>query len=78
LQETDCCIRAAHPCTWCAQLPDNGKDQNAPCVGLIHAVFENNSLDNIQDKDNFIAISNFLYWINKQDVEPFKIINYKK
>ena len=40
-------------------------------------VFENNSLDNIQDKDNFIAISDFLYWINKQDVEPFKMINYK-
>ena len=40
-------------------------------------VFENNSLDNIQDKDNFIAISDILYWINKQDVEPFKMINYK-
>ena len=40
-------------------------------------VFENNSLDNIQDKDNFISISDILYWINKQDVEPFKMINYK-
>ena len=40
-------------------------------------VFENNSMDNIQDKDNFIAVSDILYWINKQDVEPFKMINYK-
>ena len=35
-------------------------------------VFENSSMDNIQDTDNFIAISDILYWINKQDVEPFK------
>ena len=34
-------------------------------------------MDNIQDKDNFIAVSDILYWINKQDVEPFKTINYK-
>lgn len=40
-------------------------------------VFENCSMDNIQDRNNFIAISDFLYWINKQDVEPFKMINYK-
>jgi len=40
-------------------------------------VFENNSMDNIQDKNNFIAVSDILYWINKQDVEPFKMINYK-
>ena len=40
-------------------------------------VFESNSMDNIQDKDNFIAVSDILYWINKQDVEPFKTINYK-
>jgi hypothetical protein len=40
-------------------------------------VFENCSMDNIQDKDNFIAVSDILYWINKQDVEPFKMINYK-
>ena len=40
-------------------------------------VFENNSMDNIQDKNNFIAVSDILYWINKQDVEPFKTINYK-
>jgi hypothetical protein len=40
-------------------------------------VFENNSMDNIQDKNSFLAISDFLYWINKQDVEPFKMINYK-
>lgn len=40
-------------------------------------VFENNSMDNIQDKNNYIAVSDILYWINKQDVEPFKMINYK-
>ena len=40
-------------------------------------VFENNSMDNIQDSDNFIAVSDILYWVNKQDVEPFKMINYK-
>jgi hypothetical protein len=40
-------------------------------------VFESNSLDNIQDKNNFIAVSDILYWINKQDVEPFKTINFK-
>jgi len=40
-------------------------------------VFESYSMDNIQDNNNFMAISDFLYWINKQDVEPFKMINYK-
>lgn len=40
-------------------------------------VFENNSMDNIQDKNNFIAVSDILYWVNKQDVEPFKMVNYK-
>lgn len=40
-------------------------------------VFESTSMDNIQDKHNFIAVSDILYWINKQDVEPFKTINYK-
>ena len=40
-------------------------------------VFENSSVDNIQDKDNFMALSDILYWVNKQDVEPFKMINYK-
>lgn len=40
-------------------------------------VFENNSMDNIQDKDNFVSVSDILYWVNKQDVEPFKMINYK-
>ncbi len=40
-------------------------------------VFESNSMDNIQDKDNFIAVSDILYWINKKDVEQFKTINYK-
>jgi hypothetical protein len=40
-------------------------------------VFESNSMDNIQDQDDFISVSDILYWINKQDVEPFKMINYK-
>ncbi len=40
-------------------------------------VYENASMDNIQDKNNFIAVSDILYWINKQDVELFKTINYK-
>jgi len=40
-------------------------------------VFENNAMDNIQDKNSFIAVSDFLYWINKQDTEQFKMINYK-
>ena len=40
-------------------------------------VFENCSMDNIQDKNNFIAVSDILYWVNKQDVEPFKMINYR-
>ena len=40
-------------------------------------VFETCAMDNIQDRNSFIAISDFLYWINKQDVEPFKMINYR-
>jgi hypothetical protein len=39
--------------------------------------FENCSMDDIQDKNNFIAVSDILYWVNKQDVELFKMINYK-
>jgi len=39
--------------------------------------FETSSMDNIQDHSNFIAISDILYWVNKQDVEPFKMINYR-
>ncbi len=39
--------------------------------------FENCSRDNIQDKNNFIAVSDILYWVNKQDVEPFKMINFR-
>ena len=35
-------------------------------------VFESTSMDNRQDKNNFIAVSDILYWINKQDIEPFK------
>jgi hypothetical protein len=40
-------------------------------------VFENCCMDNIQDRNNFIAVSDILYWTNKQDIEPFKMINYK-
>lgn len=40
-------------------------------------VFESCSMDNIQDNKNFIAISDILYWVNKQDIEPFRMINYK-
>jgi len=40
-------------------------------------VFECSSMDNIQDNKNFIAISDILYWVNKQNVEPFKMINYR-
>ena len=40
-------------------------------------VFENCSMDNIQDRNYNIAISDFLYWVNKQDIEPFKMINYR-
>ena len=39
--------------------------------------FESCVMDNITDKSNFIAVSDILYWVNKQDVEPFKTINYK-
>lgn len=39
--------------------------------------FESCVMDNITDKTNFIAVSDILYWVNKQDVEPFKTINYK-
>lgn len=38
---------------------------------------ENCSMDNIQDTNNYISVSDILYWVNKQDVEPFKMINYK-
>jgi hypothetical protein len=34
-------------------------------------------MDNIQDKNNFIAVSDILYWVNKQDVELLKMINYR-
>ena len=39
--------------------------------------FETFSMDNIQDANNNVSISDIIYWINKQDVEPFKMINYK-
>jgi hypothetical protein len=32
--------------------------------------------DNINDKDNELNLSQILFWVNKQDVEPFKSINY--
>jgi hypothetical protein len=40
-------------------------------------VFENCCMGNIKDKNNFIAVSDILYQTNKQDIEPFKMINYK-
>ena len=44
---------------------------------MLFRSFENCCMDNIQDKKNNIAISDFLYWVNKQDIEPFKMINYR-
>ena len=35
------------------------------------------SQDNITDKNNFLGVSDILFWINKQDVEPFQTINYQ-
>ena len=32
--------------------------------------------DNINDNDNTLNVSDILFWINKQDVEPFRTINY--
>ena len=40
-------------------------------------VFENCSMDNIQDKNNFIAVSDIIYWSNKQVIEPLKMLNYR-
>lgn len=40
-------------------------------------IFENNSTDNIQTGTNFLQTSDILYWTNKQDIEPFKMISYK-
>jgi hypothetical protein len=40
-------------------------------------VFESYALDYIRDKNSFMGVSDFLYWVNKQDVEPFKMINNK-
>lgn len=39
--------------------------------------FENYSLDNIKNKSNFLTNSDILFWFNKQDIEPFKTINYR-
>lgn len=39
-------------------------------------LFDDLTQDNINDKDNIINISQILFWVNKQDVEPFKTINY--
>lgn len=38
--------------------------------------FDDLTQDNINDKDNELNLSQILFWINKQDVEPFKAINY--
>ena len=38
--------------------------------------FEDLTQDNINDKDSIINVSDILFWINKQDVEPFKTISY--
>ena len=40
-------------------------------------VFEKFSMDNIKDLSNFIAVRDILYRVYKQDVEQFKMINYK-
>ena len=40
-------------------------------------VFDNYAIDNISNKDNALSISDIIFWINKQDVEPFKNINHK-
>ena len=37
-------------------------------------VFDNYAISN---DDNALSISDIIFWINKQDVEPFKNINYK-
>jgi hypothetical protein len=34
-------------------------------------------MDNIQDKNNYIAVNDILCWVNKQDIESIKMINYK-
>ena len=31
----------------------------------------------MQDKENFMVVCDILYWVNIQDIEPFKMINYK-
>lgn len=38
--------------------------------------FEDLTQDNINDTDNTLNVSDILFWINKQDIEPFKTINY--
>lgn len=40
-------------------------------------VFDNYAIDNISNSDNALSISDIIFWVNKQDVEPFKNINYK-
>lgn len=39
--------------------------------------FEDLTQDNIGTTNNIMTISNILFWVNKQDYEPFKMINYK-
>ena len=31
----------------------------------------------MQDKENFMVVCDILYWVNIQDIEPFKLINQK-
>ncbi len=40
-------------------------------------VFEKCCMNNIHDKKKSIAVSDILYWTNKQDTKPFKMITYK-
>ena len=58
-----------------------GQTTNAPIKRLGHSNSGIKRLGHTNGssggKNNFIAVSDILYWINKQDVEPFKMINYK-
>lgn len=39
--------------------------------------FENLNQDNLRDKNNNLNISDIIFWINKSDIEPFRVITYK-
>ena len=71
------CMNTMHTCDIYACMYINMVDYQQIILRCPTLVFENCSMDNIQDKNNFNAVSDILYWINKQDVEPFKMINYK-